>query len=247
MRARVIGAALLVAAVAAGVDGVDAWADAGPGADTGAGADVASRKDIEPGEDIEPGASGDDTAPRPADAFPATLRPAERHDVAVYLSRDQRAGFVTLTRAGRRWTSAIYPMWSAAPADLDGDGVDEIVLGIWSRTRRHDEPEPHRAIWVVSWNGRDLVPLWRGSALARPLVDAFPADLDRDGRAELLSLEQAGARCVLAAYAWNGFGFTGQARLSISCAATLDRQGRKVLRAGRAHRPALRRGKLVLP
>jgi hypothetical protein len=198
---------------------------AGQGADEGAGAGEA----------------------RPVDAFPATLRPGQRHDVAVYLASDHSAGFLTITRQGPRWTSALYPMWWAAPADLDGDGVDEIVLGIWSRTPRHDEPEPHRAIWVVAWNGRELVPLWRGSALARPLADAFVADLDRDGRAELLTLERAGAGCVLAAYAWNGFGFAGQARLSISCAATLDRRARRVQRDGRTHRPALRRGRLVLP
>jgi hypothetical protein len=184
---------------------------------------------------------------RPADAFPATLGPGQVHDVAVYLATDHGAGFLTVTRAGRRWTSAIHPMWWAAPADLDGDGVDEIVLGIWSRARRHDEPEPHRAIWVVAWDGRALVARWRGSALARPLADALVADLDRDGRAELLALERAATGCVLAAYAWNGFGFTGRARRSISCAATLDRRARQVQQDGRIHRPALRRGRLVLP
>lgn len=194
-----------------------------------------------------PAGAGEAGEGGPADTFPATLRPGEGHDVAVYLAADRTAGFLTITRAGRRWTSAIYPMWWAAPADLDGDGVDEIVLGIWSRTRRHDEPEPHRAIWVLAWDGRELVPLWRGSALARPLADALVADLDRDGGAELLALERAGAGCVLAAYAWNGFGFSGQSRLSIPCAATLDRRARRVQRDGRAHRPVLRRGKLVLP
>lgn len=198
------------------------------------------------GQEADSGDAGAGEAP-PAYAFPATLRPGQRHRVAVYLAADQSAGFLTITRQGPRWTSALYPMWWAAPADLDGDGVDEIVLGIWSRTRRHDEPEPHRAIWVLAWDGRELVPLWRGSALARPLADALVADLDRDGRAELLALERAGAGCVLAAYAWNGFGFAGQARLSISCTATLDRRARRVQQDGRTHRPALRRGRLVLP
>jgi hypothetical protein len=229
----VIAAALLVAAQGGATPAQAAPAQAAPAQVTPAG--QAHSEDAGAGEAA------------PAYAFPATLRPGQRHRVAVYLAADHSAGFLTITRHGPRWTSMLYPMWWAAPADLDGDGVDEIVLGIWSRTQRHDEPEPHRAIWVLSWDGRALVPLWRGSALARPLADALVADLDRDGRAELLALERAGAGCVLAAYAWNGFGFAGQARLSISCTATLDRRARRVQRDGRTHRPALRRGRLVLP
>jgi hypothetical protein len=187
----------------------------------------------------------------PAHAFQATLQPGQRHGVAVYLAADGRAGFLVIEREGRRWTSRIYPMWWAEPADLDGDGVDELMLGIWSRTRRHDEPTPHRAIWVLAWNGDELAPLWRGSALARPLADAFTADLDRDGRAELLALEyaraSAGKGCVLTAYEWNGFGFAAEATCPISCTAALDRGARRVRMDGRSRRPILGRGRLELP
>jgi hypothetical protein len=184
----------------------------------------------------------------PAQRFQATLEPGQRHDVAVYLAADARAGFLVLEHRGRRWTSRIYPMWWAQAADLDGDGVDELVLGVWSRTRRHDEPSPHRAIWVVAWDGQTLAPRWRGSALARPLADAFTADVDRDGRAELVALERAGsAACVLAGYEWNGFGFAAAATRPISCAAVLDRDARQVRLHGQSRRPLLRRGRLVLP
>lgn len=187
----------------------------------------------------------------PAHAFQATLQPGQRHGVAVYLAADARAGFLVIERLighrGRRWTSRVYPMWWAQAADLDGDGVDELVLGIWSRTRRHDEPTPHRTIWVLSWNGAELAPLWRGSALARPLADAFAVDLDGDGRAELVALERAGQGCMLAAYEWTGFGFGAEATRPISCAAALDRGGWRVRLDGRSRRPLLRRGRLVLP
>jgi hypothetical protein len=193
----------------------------------------------------------------PAHAFQATLQPGQRHGVAVYLAADARAGFLVIERLigrliepqGRRWTSRVYPMWWAQAADLDGDGVDELVLGIWSRTRRHDEPTPHRTIWVLSWNGAELAPLWRGSALARPLADAFAADLDGDGRAELVALERAraGQDCVLTAYEWTGFGFGAEATRPISCAAALDRGARHVRLNGRGRGPILRRGTLELP
>ncbi|HWN70128.1 MAG TPA: hypothetical protein VNM90_20950 [Haliangium sp.] len=210
-------------------------------------------------------APGDAKDTAPAHVFQATLQPGQRHRVAVYLAADARAGFLVIEHEGRRWTSRIYPLWWAEPADLDGDGVDALVLGIWSRTRRHDEPEPHRTIWVMAWNGDDLTPLWRGSALARPLADAFAVDLDGDGRAELVALERTRARardgggdgdgdgdgdgkdCVLAAYEWNGFGFAAEATRPISCAAALDRGARRVRLDGRSRRPLLRRGRLELP
>lgn len=202
---------------------------------------------------IAPGARAGEIAPAaaevaPAHTFQAALRPGRRHEVAVYLAADARTGFLVIEDgAGRRWTSRLYPMWWAQAADLDGDGVDELVLGVWSRTRRHDEPSPHRTIWVVTWDGRTLAPLWRGSALARPLADAFPADLDRDRRAELVALERARAGCVLAAYEWNGFGFGIEATRPISCAAALDRGAGRVRLGGRSLAPRLRRGRLVLP
>ena len=204
-------------------------------------------------------APGDAKDVAPAHAFQATLQPGQRHGVAVYLAADSQAGFLVIEREGRRWTSRIYPMWWAWPADLDGDGVDELVLGVWSRTRRHDEPSPHRAIWVVAWDGERLAPLWRGSALARPLADAFTADLDRDGRAELVALEHvgvgdgdgerggAGKRCLLAAYDWNGFGFAAEATCPISCAAALDRGAGQVRVDGRSRHPILSPGRLELP
>lgn len=195
------------------------------------------------GQDAGPG-SASETAP--AHTFTATLGAGDAYRVSLYLAADQRAGFLTVARGRVRWTSRVYPMWWAQAADLDGDRVDELVLGIWSRTPRHDEPSPHRAVWVMTWDGSRIQPLWRGSALARPLADAFTADLDGDGRAELVALERARAGCVLTAYTWNGFGFGAEASMPIPCAATLDRRARRVRTGTRVLRPYLRRGRIVL-
>lgn len=242
MRVGVPGPALHRRAAVAALAGTLCCATATARADT-----PARVPDREPAGDAAREPAREDAAV-PAYTFEATLEPGKRHGVSVYLGAETRAGFLVLEHQGRRWTSRIYPMWWAQAADLDGDGVDELVLGVWSRTRRHDEPSPHRTIWVVTWDGRTLAPLWRGSALARPLADAFAADVDRDGQAELVALERAGQRgCVLTAYEWSGFGFIAAATCPISCDAALDRVARQVRREGRGRRPILRQGRLVLP
>jgi len=112
-------------------------------------------------------------------------------------------------RDGRRWTSPLLPAFSLHVGDLDGAGADEVVLGVWSWRRRHNEPQPHRAVWVLAWSGAKLQERWRGSALARPLVDLRVRDLDGDGRAELLSLERGGQGITTGVYRFDGFGFVG--------------------------------------
>lgn len=191
--------------------------------------------------------------PRPAladDAPAHVLRPrwhGTAARVAVYLDTAGRRGFLTVGHGQARWTSRIYPMWKAMAADLDGDGHDEILLGIWSRKRRHAEPSPHRTIWVLAWADRGLRPLWRGSALARPLVDAAAVDLDGDGTAELLALERQGQACWLTAYAWTGFGFAGRARRPAACDWTLARRAGCVRDRNRTRCAGLTRGRITLP
>lgn len=113
----------------------------------------------------------------------------------------------------RQHTSRLYPAYQVAVADLDGDGTREILLGIWSTTRRHDEPEPHRTVWVLAWNeARDeLIERWRGSALAWPLRD-FTVHDDR-----LVATERLRQRCRLTTYDWTGFGFAARSVRPIAC------------------------------
>jgi hypothetical protein len=131
--------------------------------------------------------------------------------VEAYFTPDRTRGFLRVRDGDAEWTSPAYRMWKVFPARLDGDAREELVLGVWSDTRRHAEPEPHRAVWVLGWDGGALRELWRGSALARPLLDVSAADVDGDGIAELLAFDVLDGVCRVAAYRWDGFGFAGRA------------------------------------
>lgn len=132
---------------------------------------------------------------------PGTFRPR----LEVHLSADKKKGFVSFEEDGKRWTSRIYAMWKAEVADLDSDGQDELILGVWSRVTRHNEPSPSRAIWVLRWDSTQLIPVWRGSAMSRPLVDF---EIQRiEGRAHLKTMEVADNTHFSTIYAWTGFGF----------------------------------------
>lgn len=116
------------------------------------------------------------------------------------------------------WTGPLYTLWHVEAGVLEGGGAELIVLGLWSNTVRHDEPQPHRTVRVLGWNGRTLVELWRGSALGRPLRDFRLLDVDGDGTDELVALERKDeAVCALTAYRWTGFGFNERARLDGPC------------------------------
>jgi hypothetical protein len=138
----------------------------------------------------------------------------------VYFSEDRTRGFFVVGRAERGWTSHVYPMWTAYAADVDADGTDEVLAGIWSNKKRHDEPQPHRTVWVFGLRDGELFERWRGSALARPLVNF---DVERsDGGDLLVAIERDGAECVRTRYKWNDFGFTGldvegQERRPVEC------------------------------
>jgi len=144
--------------------------------------------------------------------------------LAAWFDGERRRGVLQVTRGAARWTSPIYPMWKVRTADLDGDGRAEVVLGVWSWRRRHDEPLPHRSVWVLGWDGRALVELWRGSALARPLEDVDVAAPRTEGggavlgAALLVAEERAGGACYRTRYRWTGFGFVGVDREDRPCA-----------------------------
>jgi hypothetical protein len=142
--------------------------------------------------------------------------------LSAYFDSERTRGMLRIRAAGLDWSSPVYPAWNARVADLDGDGHDEVLIGVWSHAQRHDEPQPHRAVWVLGWRQGALEALWRGSALARPMRDFDAVDLDDDGRAELFSLERVDSTCMVAAYRWTGFGFGGHGTVRVDCEARLD-------------------------
>lgn len=180
-----------------------------------------------------PVADGDTSNDRGADigdpsdlrAQPAEARPDDEFaprwpgqpTLEVYFDEQRRRGFFKVRSHRRNWTSEIYPMWKIKLADLDGDGVDQVVVGMWSRQMRHDEPLPRRTVWVLRWDGQRLVPEWRGSGLARPMRD-FTIDDAPDGRIdELIAAERRDDECLSTRYRWTGFGFSEQTTELVEC------------------------------
>ena len=144
--------------------------------------------------------------PPPPD-FTGELRP--QLPISAWFDDNRQRG---LLRVGN-FTSPIYPAHAVALADLDHDGTREVLLGIWSTEPRHREPEPHRTVWVLRWDDKHerLDELWRGSALARPLV-SFTVRNER-----LVATERAGRRCLRTTYDWTGFGFAAIRSRTIDC------------------------------
>jgi hypothetical protein len=137
-----------------------------------------------------------------------------------------RSGASILWRSPAEWT-----VRHAGITDLNLDGRPEVSLLVW----RAFEPWPtdrllphagridsfHNSrgqschLILIGWDGQGhLRELWAGSALADPITSFTTADLDQDGRQELLTLEHGyddpspvPAR-GLKVWEWNGFGFT---------------------------------------
>ncbi len=153
-------------------------------------------------------------APVPSQQVHLALAGGHTAHVALYRSRTR--GFVTIEDRGRLWTSPLYPLWGIWTADLDADGIDELVLGIRSTTRSQDALAL-RTIWVMGWDGHAMYPIWRGSSLARPLLELRFEHRDDARRDELVATERGPRQCVETTYAWTGFGFVARARQAVTC------------------------------
>lgn len=149
-----------------------------------------------------------------------TSRAAGTVSVEADLDGDGRVERITLdatrdpavsVRRGRRllWEGVHgrWRPWKLTIADVDGDGRKEIVVGVFKATKFI--PRPHNCIFIYDWDGRRAAPKWLGSTLSRPFTDFGFADTNGDGRDELYAVEtRRDSRQALAAYSWNGFGFT---------------------------------------
>jgi hypothetical protein len=96
--------------------------------------------------------------------------------------------------------------WKLTTADVDGDGKREIVLGVYKSTRYI--PQPHNCVFIYGWDGRRAYPKWLSSSLSKPFTDFTFADIDHDGKDDLIALEtrRDGKQCIVV-YSWIGFGY----------------------------------------
>ncbi len=122
----------------------------------------------------------------------------------------------------------------ASFSDLNHDGLPEVTLLVlrpfqpWPIDRYlphggriqdfHNYNGMSCHLILIGWQQDAIHELWAGSALADPLQQFIAADLDGDGRQELLALERSyndsssPPSRAITAWEWNGFGFTLLAR-----------------------------------
>lgn len=116
-------------------------------------------------------------------------------------------GEVIVLRSGKPiWRQKKLNPWKVRVADVDGDGRQEIILGVWKKSPK--DPIMAKRVFVYGWDGKRMMPKWLGSRLSRRFIDFEVRHLDRDGIPELIALEvAAGKPRRIGIYRWRSFGF----------------------------------------
>jgi len=98
--------------------------------------------------------------------------------------------------------------WRVHITDVDGDGMKELSVGVYKKTRL--DPVMAKRPFLYNWDGNTIYPKWLGSRLSRPFDDYLFCDMDNDSVEELISIEQTDSKNKLInVYRWKGFGFEG--------------------------------------
>jgi len=77
--------------------------------------------------------------------------------------------------------------WKVRIGDLNNDGRNEVVVGVWKKVRL--EKRFRKRLFIYTINKEGLKPIWLSSLLSSPFYDFEIWDIDNDKRDDVITLE----------------------------------------------------------
>ena len=108
---------------------------------------------------------------------------------------------------------ALIQPWMIRTCEIDADGELEVFIGVNKGTHFYKEVENRP--FFFNFKDGILIKKWTGSKFRNPFVDIYFADLNNNGRDEIIVIEEVEEGKVIAVYYWFGFGFVLQAESRI--------------------------------
>lgn len=98
-----------------------------------------------------------------------------------------------------------YPVFRLNRSDVDGDGYDDIIVGVIKPTRF--DTVPRKRIFIFKLVEGFIRPLWLGSRVSQPLEDFGLVKTGGASVIRTIEIEKDGSYMV-ADYKWQGFGLS---------------------------------------